>query len=178
MIWYFWQLYWPDNKATLFNKESNFYHFFQSEKIVEWVYWKDLELLLIEYHLSADKNIMPFKYALERKIVSSYSIKDKSISVLIPVILKDFFKLSEDDRMKKFCDDTIYAVNMIKERMNKKKLDVNITKLLEDLEKCNKEFLENYKELKNDYEKMKERYLIKREEKEKSESLSESVKKE
>ncbi|MDD2516358.1 MAG: hypothetical protein PHF46_04450 [Candidatus Gracilibacteria bacterium] len=84
---------------------------------------------------------MPFDYALKAKPITNYSSKDKSISVIIPIVLKDFFNLPEYDRMQKFCNDSIYAVNLVGEKMKKKKLDIDFDKLLLDLEKCNNDFL-------------------------------------
>jgi len=145
MIWYFLKYYWPDELWEKFSGENNNFDYFQEKKIFNTKYWKDLELLLIQYHLSAEKNIMPFEYALKEKTVSNYSSKEKSISVIIPVVLKDFYKLSEYERMEKFADDTIYAVNMIKDRLKKKKLDFNDELLLQDLKKCKEDFLKTYK---------------------------------
>jgi hypothetical protein len=109
--------------------------------------------------LSAEKNIMPFDYVKDLKKVSNYSSKDKSISVIIPVVLKEYFKMDEYNRMKKICDDTIYAVKMIEERVKKKKLDVKIEKLLKDLKEANDNFLENYKAIKDNFDSMKENYI-------------------
>lgn len=145
MIWYFSKLYWLDELWQKFRDEKNKFDYFQEKMIINTKYWKDLVLLLIQYHLSAEKNIMPFEFALKEKTVSNYSSKEKSISVIIPVVLKDFFKMSEYDRMKKFAEDTIYSVNMIKEKFKKKKLDTNIELLLSDLEKCKEDFLKTYK---------------------------------
>lgn len=141
MIGYFIQQYWPDERADFFNNENNFYKNFQKQKIIHSNYWIDLDLLLIQYHLSTKNDIMPFTYPFEAKTVWNYSTKDKSISVIIPVVLKDFFELSEFERKKKFTDDSIYAVNLVREKLEKKKLDINFDKLLVDLQKCNEEFL-------------------------------------
>lgn len=71
----------------------------------------------------------------------NYSPKGKSISVIIPVVLEDFLKLSPQERRKKFAYDAIYAVSLVRERLKKKKLDINFEKLISDLEKCNEEYL-------------------------------------
>jgi len=145
MIWYFTKQYWIDELWDKFDKEQNIYKNYQKNVIINTKYWNDLELLLIQYHLSTKKDIMPFEYALKEKTVSNYSSKEKSISVIIPVVLKDFYKLSEYERMEKFADDTIYAVNQIRDRLKKKKLDFNDELLLLDLKKCKEDFLKTYK---------------------------------
>lgn len=71
----------------------------------------------------------------------NYSPKGKSISVIVPVILEEFLKLSPEERKQKFADDALYAIKLVKERLKKKKLDINFEKLISDLEKCNEEYL-------------------------------------
>ena len=102
----------------------------------------DLKLLLIQYHLSTSNNVSNFDEAMRiRKKISNYSSKEKAISVIIPVILEDFLKLSPQERKKKFSDDALYAVKLVRDRLEKKKLDIHFDKLIRDVERCNEEYL-------------------------------------
>lgn len=111
------------------------------KKIIYPHYWLNLKLLLIQYHISTPNNIWNFEWLKNVKKLWNYSPKGKSISVIIPVVLEDFLKLSPQERRKKFADDSIYAVKLVRERLEKKKLDINFDKLFSDLEKCNEEYL-------------------------------------
>ena len=80
---------------------------------------------------------------MNSKPLGNYSPKEKAISVIIPVVFEEFLKLSPQERKQKFADDAIYAVKLVRERLEKKKLDIDFDKLILDLEKCNKEYLTN-----------------------------------
>lgn len=144
LIWYFNKWYgnaYIIKNSIQFNHFSNDYDFFQKERILSFVYWNDLNLILIQYHISTPNNLWDFDYALNAKPLGRYSSKEKAISVIIPVILEEYLKLSPQERKQKFADDAIYAVRLVQERLEKKKLDIDFDKLLLDLEKCNKEYL-------------------------------------
>lgn len=144
MIGYYLQCYGPDEDWEIFNQNNNHYNTFQKEKIARSLYWEDILLLLIQYHLSTKNNVVDFDGAMKiRKKISNYSSKEKSISVIFPVILEDFLKLSLQEKKQKFADDAVYAVKLVQERLEKKKLDIDFNKLILDLEKCNKEYLTN-----------------------------------
>lgn len=143
MIGYFLQRYGPGKNGDIFNQDNNHYDFFQEKKLVYPNYWTDLQLLLIQYHLSTSNNIWNFEWLKDVKKLWNYSPKGKSISVIIPVVLEDFLKLSPRERKEKFAKDAIYAVTLVRERLEKKKLDINFTRLISDLEECNEEYLKD-----------------------------------
>lgn len=142
MIRYFLKQYGPDKDGDIFNKDNNHYDHFQRKEIGYPAYWNDLKLLLIQYHMSTRNDVVDFNDATKfRKELSNYSSKEKDISVIIPVILEEFLKLSPQERKKKFADDAMYAVKLVRERLEKKKLDIDFDRLISDLEKCNAAYL-------------------------------------
>lgn len=143
MIGYFLQRYGPGKDWDIFNQDNNHYDYFQEKKIIYPNYWIDLKLVLIQYHLSVPNNIWDFEGLKNVKKLWNYSPKGKSISVIIPVILEDFLKLSAQQRKQKFADDALYAIKLVQERLEKKMLDINFDKLILDLEKCNEEYLKD-----------------------------------
>lgn len=133
--------YWNDKERVgIFDMEARKYELFVLENMKEGQYWSNLRFILIQYHISTPKNLWDFGYVLKSPPLKNYSSKEKAISVIIPVILEEYLKLSPQERKQKFADDAIYAVKLVQERLEKKKLDINFNQLLIDLEKCNKEY--------------------------------------
>ena len=100
-----------------------------------------MNLILREYHISTPNNLWNFDYALQLPPLGRYSSKEKAISVIIPVVLEDFLKLSTDERKKKFATDATNAVKLVRARLEKKKLDIDFDAMERDLEICNREYL-------------------------------------
>lgn len=141
IIGHFNKYYWNYPSEEIRLGSVNYEEFMEGKWLISSHYWKDLELLLIQYHISTPNNLWDFNYALELKTLGNYSSKEKAISVIIPVILEEFLNLSPYERKKKFADDALYAVKLVRDRLEKKKLDIDFDKLISDVEKCNEEYL-------------------------------------
>ncbi|ARS35682.1 hypothetical protein CA264_09650 [Pontibacter actiniarum] len=94
-------------------------------KPLKWqVYGKDFELILIQFYVNPASSL---REAL--KEIGSYSRKEKSIA--IPVILdqENFFRHSEIERQEYFITIIIERLELLKEKVKRNKLDLNLEKL-------------------------------------------------
>ncbi len=100
-------------------------------------YGEGLELLLIKYYVHGKfSSYLP----LEPK-VGNYSKANKDISVDIGVPSYLFHEKNEFERREFIVDSTIHAVELVKNRLLKKKLDVDFDSLLYDLKALSKDYL-------------------------------------
>jgi len=91
-------------------------------------YGKDVILILFQFYV----NPIPYLRANLREI-ENYRPKEKSIG--IPVIVDDdnFFNLSEPDRFKFFQHTLLNKLDLLKEKVKRNKLDLDLIKLKSDL---------------------------------------------
>jgi len=94
------------------------------------VYSKHLDLLLIMFYVEGKY----FDQPIENGKVSNYNSKEKSISVAIDVSKEKFHKRNEEERKKYIVESIILAVNLVADKMKKKKMEFNKEQLLKDLE--------------------------------------------
>lgn len=106
--------------------------FFRDKK-----YGNDLDLILIQYHLSG--KFRDWDQIHPR--VLNYSSKEKAIGVIVGVRKEDFLALSHQQKKQFFVDTTRQAVLDVRERLEKKKLDVDFDSLLKDLGEVNEKYL-------------------------------------
>jgi hypothetical protein len=97
-------------------------------KTLKWQpYGQDFHLILFEFYVN------PIPYLRDAlKEIGSYRRKEKSVG--IPVILDHeiFFKLIEVDRHKFFHTTILNRLELLKEKVKKNKLDLDIGKLIND----------------------------------------------
>ena len=91
-------------------------------------YGKDLELLLIKYYVDGKFNVNEPRSPK----VSNYSKKNKDIAVDIVVTPELFHNKNEFERREFILDSTMNAVKLVKDKLTKKKLDINFDELLLD----------------------------------------------
>jgi len=100
-------------------------------KNLKWQkYGQDFHIILFEFY------VKPIPYLRNTlKEIGSYRRKEKSIG--IPVILEheNFFKLTEVDRHKFFHSTILIKLELLKEKIKRNKLDLNIEKLITDIDK-------------------------------------------
>ncbi|MFA5850963.1 MAG: Imm44 family immunity protein [Bacteroidales bacterium] len=100
-------------------------------KTLKWqIYGQDVHLILFEFYVNP---IPDLRDAL--KEMGSYRRKEKSIG--IPVILdhENFFKLTEIDRHKFFHSTILKRLELLKEKIKRNKLDLDIDKLQTETDK-------------------------------------------
>jgi hypothetical protein len=101
-------------------------------------YGPALKLLLIEYYVegtySSAFNIMEVK-------VSNYSSKNKDISVKVPVKQIDFHGNDDLQRRKFLLQTTLKAIELVRIRLERKKLAVDMQLLKHDVEVLGKKFI-------------------------------------
>lgn len=101
-------------------------------KSLKWqTYGQDFHLILFEFYV---KPIPALRDAL--KEIGSYRRKEKSIG--IPIILNQdsFFELDEINRYKFFRSNIINRLELVKEKVKRNKLDLDVDRLKIDTEKC------------------------------------------
>jgi hypothetical protein len=97
-------------------------------KALKWQsYGRDFHLILFEFYV---KPIPSLRNAL--KEIGNYRRKEKSIG--IPVILEEenFFKSNEPDRQAFFQETIIKRLELLKAKVKRNKLDLDILKLIND----------------------------------------------
>lgn len=100
-------------------------------KSLKWQsYGQDFHLILFEVY------VKPIPYLRDAlKEMGNYRRKEKSIG--IPVILdqENFFKLTETDRQKFFHSTILKRIELLREKVKRNKLDLDIEKLKTDTDK-------------------------------------------
>jgi hypothetical protein len=100
-------------------------------------YGKGLKLLLIKYYIEGKfSGYMP----IEPKI-NNYMSKSKDIAVDIAVTKELFHDRNEFERREFIVDSTLNAVKLVRDKLKKKKLDIDFEALINDLKEASEEFL-------------------------------------
>ena len=108
------------------------------EKKLSNDYGKDMDLLLIQYYIEGRfSNYLPVPPKL-----GNYMKKSKDITVAVGVTRKLFHDRNEFERREFIVDSTLGAIKLVKERLVKKKLDINFDKLLQDIKEISQEYLQ------------------------------------
>jgi hypothetical protein len=92
-------------------------------------YGQDLKLLLIKYYVEGKFDING--PALPK--VSNYPEKNKDISVAITVKAGQFHDRNEFERREFIFDSTVKAVKLVRDKLAKKKLNINFEELMSDI---------------------------------------------
>jgi hypothetical protein len=101
-------------------------------------YGNDMELLLIQYYVEGKfSNYLPAQPKL-----GNYMKKSRDIVVAIGVPRESFHDRNEFERREFIVDSTLNAIKLVKERLIKKKLDVDFDKLTKDVREVSREYLE------------------------------------
>ena len=99
-------------------------------KTLKWqAYGQDFHLILFEIYVS------PIPYLRDAlKEIGSYRRKEKSIG--IPIILDrgNFFELNEPNRQKFFKTTLIKRLELLREKVKRNRLDLDVQKLINDTE--------------------------------------------
>jgi|GEM_PF-1410944 len=100
-------------------------------------YGVDLNLLLIQYYVAGEFS----RYLPEEPKVSNYSTKNKDISVAIGVPSTLFHDRNEFERRVFVIDTTLNAIKLVKVKLEKKKLDIDFSKLIQDITHLGDQYL-------------------------------------
>lgn len=109
------------------------------DKSLKKNYGSDLDLLLIQYYVEGKFS----SYIPVEPKPGNYKAKDKDIAVAIGVTREIFHNRNEFERREFIVDSTINAINIVKKRLTKKKLDIDFDKLLKDVQETAKEYLKH-----------------------------------
>jgi hypothetical protein len=104
-------------------------------------YGKDLNLILIKYYVEGKFEIYGPKFPK----VTSFSNKNKDIGIEISVSCEYFHNRNEFERREFVLDSTINAVKLVKDKLQKRKLDIKFDELISDINSVGKEYLSNGK---------------------------------
>ncbi|MES2330985.1 MAG: hypothetical protein V4539_15385 [Bacteroidota bacterium] len=104
-------------------------------------YGADLKLLLIMYYVEGRFDINGPQNAK----VNNYSNKNKDISVAIAVTPELFHNKNEFERRKFIVDSTLNAVKLVRNKLEKRKLDIDFDLLVSDITIASSEFLKHQK---------------------------------
>lgn len=97
----------------------------------------DLYLLLVEYYVEGKFDVNGPEYPK----VSNYSKKNKSVSVAFTVRKKMFHDRNEFERREFIVDSTIQAIRLVKEKLSKKKLNIDFDQLLLEIKPAIEKYL-------------------------------------
>lgn len=114
-------------------------------KLAKENYGTDLDLLLIQYYVEGKFS----SYLPEQPKVGNYLKKNKDIAVAIAVTRDIFHDQNEFERREFIVDSTLNAIELVKAKLIKKKLDIDFDRLIKDI-----------KELANVYLKRTEPYSV------------------
>jgi hypothetical protein len=92
-------------------------------------YGTDMDLLLIQYYVEGKFS----SYIPEKPKVGNYLKKNKDISVAIGVTRDVFHDRNEFERREFIVDSTLNAIELVKVRLTKKKLDIDFDSLIKDV---------------------------------------------
>jgi hypothetical protein len=102
-------------------------------------YGPDLKLLLIMYYVEGKFDINGPWFPK----VSNYSSKNKNINVAFTVKPEQFHNRNEFERREFVLDSTINAVKLVKDKLQKRNLDIKFDELISDINSVGKEYLSN-----------------------------------
>lgn len=100
-------------------------------------YGSDLKLLLIKFYVEGKFEIS----GPEQPKLSNYSTKNKDIAVDIAVTPKDFHNKNDKERRSFVVNSTLNAIDLVREKLSKKKLDIDFDQLLNDVRIAGKKYL-------------------------------------
>lgn len=100
-------------------------------------YGNDLKLLLIKYYVEGKFS----RYLPHEPKVNNYMSKCKDISVDIAVTKELFHDRNEFVRREFIVDSTLNAVKLVRDKLKKKKLDIDFEALINDLKEVSEEYL-------------------------------------
>jgi hypothetical protein len=101
-------------------------------------YGSSLKLLLIEYYVEGEHSSA---FNVPHIKVSNYSSKNKDISVKVPVRRIVFHDTDDLLRRKFLLQTTLEAIELVRIRLERKKLDVDIQRLRSDVEAIGEKFI-------------------------------------
>lgn len=97
-------------------------------KSLKWQsYGQDIHLILFEFYV---KPITYLRDAL--KEMGSYRRKEKSIGIPVIIDQDNFFKLTDTDKQKFFHSTILKRLELLREKVKRNKLDLDIEKLKTD----------------------------------------------
>ncbi len=106
-------------------------------QIEENSYGEDLRLLLIMYFVEGRFDTgSPVDVEM-----GNYSFKKREVSVRIPVLKASFHSQETMNRRKFIVDSTLLAVDMVRNRLEKRNLDIDFASLRRDVERAGEEYL-------------------------------------
>lgn len=91
-------------------------------------YGTDLTFILIRYHV----NPIPFELQY-LKPIEYYRRKEKSIAVVVIINTENFFIKSEEERLNFLNQSLLERLDLVKERVKRKKFDTNMDLLISDV---------------------------------------------
>lgn len=100
-------------------------------------YGDALDLLLIKYYVEGKFS----RYLPHEPKVNNYMSKSKDISVDIVVTKELFHDCNEFERREFIVDSTLNAVKLVRDKLKKKKLDIDFEVLINDLKEVSEEYL-------------------------------------
>jgi hypothetical protein len=100
-----------------------------NEYLLNHDFGTDLKLLLVEYYVEGKFDVNGPVYPK----VSNYSKKDKSISVAFTVSKIVFHDRNEFERREFIIDSTKKAVELVRDKLLKKRLNIDFEKLLNEI---------------------------------------------
>src|SRR5690606_26755774 len=95
-------------------------------KLAKENYGTDLDLLLIQYYVEGKFS----SYLPEQPKVGNYLKKNKDIAVAIAVTRDIFHDQNEFERREFIVDSTLNAIELVKAKLIKKKLDIDFDRLI------------------------------------------------
>lgn len=98
-------------------------------KLSEKSYGADLKLLLIQYYIEGKFS----SYLPEQPKLGKYVKKTFDIAVAIGVTRDLFHDRNEFERREFIVDSTVNAIELVKSRLAKKKLDIDFDSLIKDV---------------------------------------------
>ncbi|WP_109672055.1 hypothetical protein [Dyadobacter jejuensis] len=98
-------------------------------KLAKKNYGDDLDLLLIQYYVEGKFS----SYLPEEPKVGNYLKKNKDIAVAIAVTRDVFHDRNEFERREFIVNSTLNAIELVRKRLIKKKLDIDFDSLIRDV---------------------------------------------
>lgn len=100
-------------------------------------YGTGMDLLLIQLYVEGKFPI----FGPEQLKVRNYSTKEKAIVVAIPVNRSSFHDVGEIERRQFLVNSTLNAINAVRARLQKRKLDIDFDTLYRDVQEIGQEFI-------------------------------------
>lgn len=101
-------------------------------------YGNDLNLLLIQYFVSNSASDFKDPYCLK---IGNYSKKLKDIRVPVAVTLPTFCVMSEVERRMFITISTLNAIEAVRVKLEKKKMDIDFDRLLIDVKRITQKYI-------------------------------------